>query len=329
MKNIIRRQATSTYLTTILASVLLFIPTIDALSQSKVWISNPTQYPINYKLSFARSAQNFVIPPGRRNEHSSHEYPATFLVDLNTSLSAGYPQVKRFRLVPGRNYYFQLSNKQLHLLKQPATSYPSQVGAQVTAKVLVYSLGGAQPIYHSSIILNNTTDPSINGREWSFWPNGRGVMSNVGYIAGGRVVNSRPSGSGVPIKVFDLSCQQQPQSAASIFHTVLNRWNQMPYRPLDSNCNHFVNDMMVSLGLGRHQGKYLNSWGANVPLAQVQSAFENHYGVPCEHSGHGHAQPHTNGHNHQVPHGYNQPYPSRRIDPRQEILRRVLGRIFD
>ncbi|MDF1815340.1 MAG: hypothetical protein P1V20_24275 [Verrucomicrobiales bacterium] len=316
----------------------LGVPATKALAQSQVWILNPTRFPVTYKLSFARSSQNFTIPAGQRHEHTSREYPATFLVDLNVNL-LGYPQVKRFRLTPGRTYYFHIQNNQLHLLKQPLhvpTSAP--VIAPVTVKVLVYALGGRgrQAVYHSSVIVYNTTDPYINGREWSFWPQGRVTLSNAGYTAGGRVVNSRPAGTGNPIKTFDLNSQHNPQLAAAICNDVINRWNRMPYRAIDSNCNHFVNDMMVSLGVGRHPLQYQNSWGGGVPLSQIQSTFENHYGVQCEH---GHNHPGHKGHN-----GHNRPGPQHpgghvpgtvppptHVNPqtidKDEILRRILRRI--
>jgi hypothetical protein len=144
-------------------------------------------------------------------------------------------------------------------------------------------------------------------------------MSNVGYIADGQVVNSKPAGAGAPVKSFDLNTQHSPQMAAAIFNDVRNRWNRMPYRALDSNCNHFVNDVMTSLGLGRHPVQYQNSWGNRVPLTRIQSALQNHYGVPCEHSGHNHS---GHGPNHQAPHPH-----STRIDPKAEILRLVLERL--
>jgi len=302
----------------LLPFLFLITPSTKALAQSRVWITNPTNYPINYKLLFANSSQNFMIPPGLRNEHTSMEYPPTFLVDINTNLS-GYPQVKRFRLEPQRTYYFQLSGNQLHLLKQPIQNYSHvPVPVPVTATVLVYALGGSPQMYHSSIILHNTSDPYINGQEWGFWPHGRVTISNIGYIAGGRVVSGKPSGAGNPIKTFNLTTQHNPQMAAVIFNDVRNRWNQRPYRALDSNCNHFVNDAMASLGLGAHPVQYQNSWGAQVPLTQVQSAFENNYGVPCGHLGHsGLIQP--------GPHNYNQP--NQPQDLKREIIGRVLRRI--
>ncbi len=300
----------------------LFLGTTSttALAQSRVWISNPTNYQINYKLLFANSSQNFTIPPGLRNEHASMEYPPTFLVDINTNLS-GYPQIKRFRLEPQRTYYFQLSGTQLHLLKQPLHGYGNTpVFAPVTAKVLVYALGGPRPLYHSSIILYNTSDPYINGQEWGFWPQGNVMIGNIGYIAGGRVVSGRPSGVGNPIRTFNLTTQHNPQVAAAIFNDVRNRWNQRPYRALDSNCNHFVNDVMAALGVGMHPAQYQNSWGAQAPMTQVQSAFENNYGVSCGHVGHsGH------GLNQPGPHNYNQP--NQPSDVKREIINRVLRKI--
>jgi PPPDE putative peptidase domain len=303
-----------------LPCLILFITSSSALAQSRVWISNPTNYQIHYKLLFANSSQNFSIPAGLRNEHTSMEYPVTFLVDLNVNLS-GYPQIKRFRLEPQRTYYFQLSGNQLHLLKQPAQGYSQiPIQASVTAKVLVYALGGPQPLYHSSIILYNTADPYINGQEWSFWPHGNVMIGNIGYIAGGRVASGRPSGVGKPIRSFDLTTQHNPQMAAAIFNDVRNRWNQRPYRPLDSNCNHFVNDAMAALGSGLHPAQYQNSWGAQASLTQVQSAFENHYGVSCGHlHGHGQVLNQPGVHHHNQP---NQPY-----DVKKEIIGRVLRRI--
>lgn len=296
-------------LSLVIPAFLFLIPTTKAFAESRVWISNPTNFQINYKLLFARSSQNFSIRPGLRNQHSSHEYPATFLVDLNVNLN-GYPQVKRFRLTPGRSYYFHLTGTQLHLLKQPLTA-PVFNHAPVTARVQVYALGGPNPVYHSSIILYNTSDPYINGREWSFWPQGNVTLGNIGYMAAGRVVNARPTRCGNPIKTFNLTTQHNAQMAAAIFNDVRNRWNRMPYRALDSNCNHFVNDVMKSLGAGRHPVQYQNSWGSRVPLPHVQSTLENHYGVSC-------AQRVT-------PSGVR--VNNRSVLDRSEILRRVLNRI--
>lgn len=309
-----------TLLRFVILVLLVFAPASEALAQSRVWISNPTNFRITYKLLFSRSSQNFSIAPGLRNEHASREYPATFLVDVNVNLR-GYPQVKRFRLSPNRTYYFQLSGTQLHLLKQPLHQHHGHhrghAAAPVTAKVLVYALGGPQPVYHSSIILYNTSDPYINSREWSFWPTGRAVIGNIGYMSGGNVRMGRPRGCGNPIRTFDLTTRHNAQTAAAIYNDVRNRWNQRPYRALDSNCNHFVNDVMNALGAGRHPVQYQNSWGTGVPLTHIQSAFQNNYGVTCNHPGHHHG--HTN-------HGHgthlNQPR-----NVKSEILNRVLRRI--
>lgn len=317
----------------IIPILLVVAPGSKAFAESRVWISNPTGFPITYKLLFANSAQNFTIPGGRRNEHTSREYPATFLVDLNVNLR-GYPQVKRFRLAPGRTYYFHITGTQLHLLKQPiqqpvpqpAFPHQTHVPAPVTLKVLVYALGGPNPVYHSGVILYNTSDPYINGQEWSFFPYGNAVMGNIGYIATGRVAAGRPNGVARPLKVFDLTTRHNPQMAAAIFNDVRNRWNQMPYRPLDSNCNHFVNDVMNALGAGRHPVQYQNSWGNQVPLTQVQNALEHNYGVHCDHRGHGgahgpaHHSPHGKGH--KGPHP-----PPAPVSPKEEILRQILKRI--